>query len=514
MDNNTSNKTITAFRPRLLYCTIFIWNTLTVGKFTAPLLQHLSPNNFTDGIIGLTFALQYGIAGCVSTWGGSYADAQEKKASRWGYGRIKVLTLFLTLGTLSFLGHGIPHYMNLPTDTTAVLAWHVAMRCIYAVSLGVVAPTLDGLALAHLDCAENSSSVDFGKERMYGALCWGLGSFIAGVGIDQYGFNFLYIFLIVSTITSYAGMGIYLWGLSRDTSGNFKKYSVIFDEASSSNNNGYQNEEPNKEKDEDISNYELMCMICKTNYAKAIMLFTFLLAMGIAVVDNLAFIFFETLGASDAMDGLTVVFTVAVEVPAFSIAPLMLQRYGCGRMLLGAGIAYVIRVVGYTLIPYGKMYIVLMLELLHGVSYAGSKAGSVEFISRSIPEGHEAAGQGILMFVTYSGIVAGLIVAGWIQETLGARYMFRVMAVIVSIGLIVLLLAEILCDKDTIRPSKKEEEGQMTHSDSCQSSASAFADEETEKFLRTLKYDSLGKVSSNFCLNMTLLVYTVTDDNN
>jgi len=97
------------------------------------------------------------------------------------------------------------------------------------------------------------------------------------------------------------------------------------------------------------------------------------------------------------MDGLTFVFTVAVEVPAFSIAPLMLQRYGCGRMLLGAGVAYVIRVVGYTLIPYGKMYIVLMLELLHGVSYAGSKAGSVEFISRSIPEGREAAGQGINM---------------------------------------------------------------------------------------------------------------------
>ena len=94
--------------------------------------------------------------------------------------------------------------MNLPTDTTVVLVWHVVMRCIYAVSLGVVAPTLDGLALAHLDCAENSSTVDFGKERMYGALCWGLGSFIAGVGIDQYGYSFLYIFLIISTITSYA----------------------------------------------------------------------------------------------------------------------------------------------------------------------------------------------------------------------------------------------------------------------------------------------------------------------
>ena len=472
----------------------------------------------------MTFALQYAIVACLAGWGGSLADAEERKSPSWGHGRLKVLGSFLTLGTAAFLGHGIPQYMNGAFPGELELIWHVLMRAIYAVSMGVVAPTTDGIALAHLDAADGSSTSDFGKERCIGALSWGLGSLVAGVGIDHYGFDFLYAFLIISTISSYISIWVYSLGLSRDTTGVFKTYSVSIIDAEVKD---YQNEET-KHKDEIIPNFELFSMVCKTNYAKgeisrslytclltqkenvltkghhnvprrqAFLFFSFTLAMGIAVVDNLAFIFFDSLGASDTMDGLTVVFTVLVEVPAFSLSPFLLERFGPGTMLLAAGFAYVFRVIGYTLVPFGKMYIVLMLETLHGISYAGSKAGGVEFVARMIPDGHEASGQGIYITVTYFGIVAGLLLAGWIQETLGARTMFRVMALIVSIGIIVLLLAELVCEKDTEKSgTKKDESGGdhrlITKSDSCASSGSAFADYSTERFMSSLKYDSLGK---------------------
>ena len=143
------------------------------------------------------------------------------------------------------------------------------------------------------------------------------------------------------------------------------------------------------------------------------------------------------------------------------------------------------------------MYIILLLELLHGITYAGHKAGSVEYISSRTPAGYEAAGQGLLVFVSYSGIVAGLIYAGWIQEVLGARVMFRSMAAIVSIGMLVLLIAELVCDKDEERPDATKENREsneanrfMTHTDS---SSSAFADISTANFIKKQKYDSLGK---------------------
>lgn len=490
----------------------FLWATLSIGKFTAPLLQELSPD-FTEGVIGMTFALQYAIVACLAGWGGSYSDAQERKADSWGMGRLKVLSLFLTLGSLTFLGHCVPEYLKekFPRGGGFLLLWHIAIRCIYGVSFGVTASCLDGLTLAHLACIEGASSVEFGVERMYGAIFWGVGSLAAGIGIDYFGFGFLYAALVIITLACYVSIGLYIWGLRRDTTGEFKSQRDLDERVThhSSQNDQQEGPEsaentvgllsaevPGEKTGKVFSNSELLCMVCKTGYGRAVLFFTFALAMGIAVVDNLAFIFFDTLGASATMDGLTVVFTVIVEIPIFYVAPKLLERYGPGRLLLAAGIAYVIRVVGYTLVPDGKMfYIILGLESLHGISYAGSKTGSVEFINRMIPEGQEAAGQGILIFVTYLGVVAGLTLAGWMQEHAGARIMFRVMAAIVSIGLAVLLLAEISYAKEQSRNGTPEgdEHCHLIKSESAASTGSAFADTSTERYIRSLKYDSLGK---------------------
>lgn len=502
-----SEPVITAFRPRLLYSTIFIWNTLTLGKFTAPLLQKLSPR-FSDSMIGITFALQYAIVACLAGWGGAFADAQERKCSTWGLGRLKVLSWALALGTLAFLGHGVPEYMNdqFPDSSTVVMVWHIAMRCIFAVSMGVMAPCLDGLALAHLDCMDGSSTADFGKERMYGAICWGLGSLVAGIGIDYFGFDFMYAMIVVSLLLSYISMGVYLWGLSRDTTGVFE-FRHSDEKRTNNGDSGYQqNEVKSADEDDIISNSTLLCMVCKTVYGTALLFFVFALSIGISVVDNLAFIFFDTLGSSYTMDGWTVVFTVILETPVFYAAPKLLERYGPGKLLIAAGIAYVIRVVGYTLVPDGKMYIVLGLELLHGISYAGSKTGSVEFIARVVPEGYEASGQGVLMFVTYLGVVAGLVMAGWIQENLGPRVMFSVMAGLVSLGIIVLALAESFHDNERKETGNTEEISRessgeycnLIKSESCASSASAFADQSTERYIRNLKYDSLTKYTKDW----------------
>mmetsp|Transcript_44660 Transcript_44660/g.95051 ORF Transcript_44660/g.95051 Transcript_44660/m.95051 type:complete len:562 (-) Transcript_44660:580-2265(-) len=489
VDRKEASRSI-AFRPRLLYTAIFVWNTLTVGKFTAPLLQLLS-SRFSDSVIGFTFALQYGVVACLAGWGGALADAQERKSSLWGWGRLKVLTFALSLGTLAFLGHFVPEFLQgvFPNNSTVVLIWHISMRCVYAISFGIVAPCLDGLALAHLDCI-GSSSADFGKERMFGALFWGLGNLSAGVCIDYYGFDSLYVLVVISTFASYVVMGIYLWGLKNDMTGAFKSHGND-GELSSNSASEYQHEDAkdSDENDEMMSNRELLFKVFKTGYGRALLFLVFTLAMGISVVDNLAFMFFDSLGASSTMDGWTVMFTVIFEIPVFYASPKLLERYGPGKLLFAAAIAYIIRVVGYTMVPAGEVYtmfIILALETLHGVTYAGSKAGGVEYIACMIPEGYEASGQGILIFVTYFSVVAGLIMAGWIQETLGARFMFRVMAAIVTVGVIVFLLAEVFYDEAHTETHSKEESEpnekcHLMKSESCASSASAFADVETER---------------------------------
>lgn len=183
---------------------------------------------------------------------------------------------------------------------------------------------------------------------------------------------------------------MYLWGLGRDTTGSFESHEDTTKERANGRSE-YQHEETERSDDDDdvLSNSELLKMVFRTNYGRSLLFYTFTLSMGISVVDNLAFIFFDSLGASNRMDGMTVLFTTVFETPVFYIAPLLLAKWGPGKLLLSAGVAYIIRVVGYTLVPDGTvgMSIILALETLHGLTYAGSKTGSVEFIAQIIPEG-------------------------------------------------------------------------------------------------------------------------------
>ena len=91
----------------------------------------------------------------------------------------------------------------------------------------------------------------------------------------------------------------------------------------------------------------------------------------------------------------------------------------------------------------------------------------------------------------------GLAAGGWVQEIYGPRVMYGAMASIVFVGMLVLILAEINNGVNDVSADKDEiKSGECDHlvkSESVCSSGSAFADQSTEKWVRTLKYDSLSK---------------------
>ena len=86
--------------------------------------------------------------------------------------------------------------------------------------------------------------------------------------------------------------------------------------------------------------------------------------------------------------------------------------------------------------------------------------------------------------------------AGWIETFGGYRMMG---GIIISVGLLV-----IICRKSRRRfdnapsderesRSSSEDSHLMKSSESCSSSASAFADDSTEVYIKRLKYDSMNK---------------------
>ena len=490
---NDHAKSIHAFRPRLLFCPLFAWNAITGGKFISTFLEDLSPN-FSEGVIGMTLSIQYAVVALLAGIGGRLADSEEKQSPFWGWGRLKVMCWGILIGTLAFVGHGLPNMLKYGFDEDnnkfpwhLELCWHIAMRILWAVAFVLTAPAMDGLALAHLEAIDDASQLDFGKERMYGAIWWGGGSLVAGIGIDQYGFEFLYAMAIILGFLVYITVGLYLWSVNRDTTGSFH-------ESESEQLSGIQNA-PNTR---DIRTKEMFMLLCPSCYGSALLLFVFTFSIGLAVVDNLAFMFFEWLGSSNTMDGVSVVFTVILELPLFYLSPTLLKKFGPGKLLLIAGLAYVIRVVGYVIIPEGKMWLLLILETLHGISYACSKTGSVEYIARVTPTGYDASAQGLLFTIRFVGVVVGLFVGGLTQQWFGGRILYFSIAVLVSLGMVVLFVAEFYSDDKPKRSEStygetNESNGLLVKSESACSSASAFADHSTEQYLRNLKYDSLNK---------------------
>jgi len=173
-------------------------------------------------------------------------------------------------------------------------------------------------------------------------------------------------------------------------------------------------------------------------------LFAFtLLSAGGAVVENLVFLFYETMGSNFTVCGLSVLVTVVFELPIFVMAPFLLTWMGGPvRMLFWGTAAFIVRVTTYTLVPQGKFGWLLVIESLHGVSYAFYKTSGVEFMAKLATPGSEATAQGILNGLRGLGAVMGLSVAGWAQEIFGPRIMYRSFGAVNLLGLLVLLITE------------------------------------------------------------------------
>lgn len=154
---------MTAPRPRLLYIASFAWLAVTGGRFMAPFLEHQA--NYSDTLVGTALASQYAVYSLLGSVGGSWADSLELQFPNRG--RAQVMFIGAALGSTSFLLHG----MSLVFPTRQIFSsieWHFGLRILWACSLAMVMPVLDGMTLAHLEKTNGMDPSDYGKERLYG----------------------------------------------------------------------------------------------------------------------------------------------------------------------------------------------------------------------------------------------------------------------------------------------------------------------------------------------------------
>jgi len=463
-------------RPGYLYFTTFAWLVFTGGRFTAPFLQEVA--GFDDALIGIAIASQMLIGSLLGSIGAVVSDRLEFKFPNRG--RIYCLASGILLGTVAFELHWVVQFMFRGEKNNSARTLHFLARMLYSISSSIIFPILDGITLSYL-----KSNVDgdgdgdgggdkksaYGKERLFGAVSWAICSIIVGPALDSVGFGIFFCaapFGALLCILSHARYisdlsSGYVSSSSRDGDGDEDKVATEMVEIENS-------EEQTENEVDDFGNVDSVQDGLNETKAKSgrsidliksmigsytgfgFLLCAFCLNMGTSVVENLIFLFFESLGGTNSpftICGLSVLVTVLFEIPIFHYSPILLAYFGAEILQIIACLAYVTRVVGYTYVPQDHMALVLFFEPLHGVTYGCSKLSSVEFAAKITPRGYEASGQGILSLLIGIGSVVGLSLGGWIEEVHGPVTLYRSYAGIVGIGLLSFYLAIIIDKKSS-----------------------------------------------------------------
>jgi len=112
-----------------------------------------------------------------------------------------------------------------------------------------------------------------------------------------------------------------------------------------------------------------------------------------------------------------------MEIPVFHYSEKILDILGIRGMIIVAHVAYVVRVFSYCLLT--KAWLVLAVEVLHGLTYALLWPAGVAFASRSVPPELETTAQGV-----FGGIFGGLgtacgsLAGGIVYDMLGPKILF------------------------------------------------------------------------------------------
>ena len=216
-------------------------------------------------------------------------------------------------------------------------------------------------------------------------------------------------------------------------------------------------------------------ILCKDARSIVFFLDVTVLGMGTSLVEGLVFVFFvNDLNASNSLCGISVLITVLFEIPIFYYSDHVVE-YFSNRTLMGiAHVAYVVRVVGYTVIP--NPWWLLMLEVstkkkkrfpltstlktnqfvaspllkpLHGVTYACFQLSSVAIASHLAPGHLQSTAQGLRSAFLNFGAAVGYIFGGYIMQYYESNTLYRSMAGIVFVALL-LYISSAFC----LKPAK------------------------------------------------------------
>jgi cyanate permease len=246
----------------------------------------------------------------------------------------------------------------------------------------------------------------YGSVRAWGALTYGFGNMFVGCMIEAVGdYSPMFFFTLVIVFVALP----------------FAFYSLP----------GSASETKPKEP---ITYTVVRTTLMQSRSVRVFFLNSITLGAAMSLVESLLFVAMERTmkGSTHIIAGSSVLISVLFEIPIFQIAPTLIKRYGTKTMLVVANIAWMIRAIGYAFFEHA--WIVLVLELLHGVSFGLFYSAAVYICVQQSPQGMESTMQSLLD-MTYGGfgVAVGTVCGGYLFDLVGPTVTFLVFSALISV---------------------------------------------------------------------------------
>lgn len=329
--------------------------------------------------------------------------------------------------------------------------------------------------------AKNDRKSMYGRERLWGAISWGATSVLLGVMLDLMGFSASFLLLFITTaISTYLSANKSLW-LEIGSSEKTKKVTVHgagavelmpvskaaplqshfgCDENSAVGGNkdsqfqsSFENGKRDNRTDDShvlssgtvtadiksdvVSNTQdekevkigvvAAIRVLLTDWRTVLFLYT-VMAMGacMTLVEALLFLFFrQELDSSFTLCGISVLITVAFEIPLFYGQKKLTQWFGFTTLTLIGMLSYIVRVGVYTLLDSSSAWLVMTVEPLHGITYSLIQLTQVRRISELVPDHLQSTGQGFMTGCRSVGGLAATLIGTMVMEKYGSVPMYQ-----------------------------------------------------------------------------------------
>jgi PPP family 3-phenylpropionic acid transporter len=223
----------------------------------------------------------------------------------------------------------------------------IPMVMVFAFFISPIVPLLDNSVLETL----KDRSDQYGKYRLWGAVGWGLATPTVGLITDHFGLGWsfnIYIFMMIIGFLVAYNMPVAQIGIGSD----FRQG---------------------------------LSMLLRARRTQVFFLTMLFVGIGLAVIDVYLFLHLQNLGATNSLMGFTLTVGTISEIFVFIYADRLIKRWGTGKLLVISIFALALQLIGYSLID--KPAFGLLIQILHGPSFAGMWSAGVAIAKQVAPEG-------------------------------------------------------------------------------------------------------------------------------